>query len=56
MFRSSLHKFRDDPRFMEIAARAGLVALWRKTGKWPDFCFEPDLPYDCKKEAAKLGA
>ena len=21
---------------------------------WPDFCSEPDLPYDCKAEAAKL--
>ena len=21
-----------------------------------DFCFEPDLPYDCEKEAAKLQA
>jgi hypothetical protein len=56
LFRPSLHKFRQDPRFMTLAARAGLVAFWRKTGKWPDFCFGPDLPYDCKKEAAKLGA
>jgi hypothetical protein len=41
---------------MQITARAGLVAFWRKTGEWPDFCFEPGLPYDCKKEAAKLAA
>jgi len=27
---------------------------WRKSGKWPDFCFDPKLPYDCKVEAAKL--
>lgn len=27
---------------------------WRKSGKWPDFCFRPDLPYDCKAEAARL--
>ena len=56
LFRPSLHKFRQDPRFMTLAARAGLIDFWRKTGKWPDFCFEPDLPYDCKKEAAKLNA
>jgi Flp pilus assembly protein TadD len=55
-FRASLHKFRQDPRFMIVARRAGLVDYWRETGKWPDFSFEPDLPYDCKKEAAKLAA
>lgn len=53
-YRPSLQKFRQDRRFMEIAVRTGLVDFWRKSGKWPDFCFEPDLPYDCKKEAARL--
>jgi hypothetical protein len=33
-----------------------LLDYWRASGKWPDFCFEPDLPYDCKAEAAKLAA
>lgn len=55
-FRPPLRKFRQDPRFMKLAVRAGLADFWRKSGKWPDFCFEPDLPYDCKKEAAKLAA
>ncbi len=55
-FRPPMRKFRQDRRFMPVAARAGLVDYWRKSGKWPDFCFEPDLPYDCKKEAAKLAA
>ena len=54
-FRPPLRKFRQDPRFMQLAARAGLTDYWRKSGKWPDFCFEPDLPYDCKKVAAQLG-
>ncbi len=45
---------RRDPRFMALAARLGLVDYWTKTGKWPDFCSEPGLPYDCKAEAAKL--
>lgn len=56
LFRSYFKKFRQDPRFMPLAARIGLVRLWSETGKWPDFCFEPDLPYDCKVEAAKLKA
>ena len=54
LFRPSLARFRQDPRFMRVAARAALVDYWQKSGKWPDFCFEPDLPYDCKVEAAKL--
>jgi len=55
-FRPTLATFRKDPRFMQIAARIGLVDYWRESGKWPDFCFEPYLPYDCEKEAAKLKA
>jgi tetratricopeptide (TPR) repeat protein len=55
-FRPTMKKFRSDPRFMLIAKRSGLLDHWRTNGHWPDFCFEPDLSYDCKKEAAKLGA
>ena len=46
--------FRADPRFMHVARGLGLTDYWSKSGKWPDFCFEPGLPYDCKAEAAKL--
>jgi hypothetical protein len=52
-FRPALHEFRRDPRFMQLVARSPLLHYWRTSGKWPDFCKEPDLPYDCKKEAAK---
>lgn len=55
VFRPALRKFRQDPRFMVVAKRMGLVDYWTKSGKWPDFCFtDPDQPYDCKAEAAKL--
>ena len=54
IFRPALRKFRRDPRFIRVAARTGLVDYWQKSGKWPDFCSESDLPYDCKAEAAKL--
>jgi len=54
-FRPALRRFRQDPRFMAVAKRMGLLDYWEKSGKWPDFCFtDPDQPYDCKKEAAKL--
>ncbi len=54
LFRPMFRTFRQKPRFMLVAKRFGLVDYWQKTGNWPDFCFEPDLPYDCKAEAAKL--
>ena len=41
---------------LAYAQRVGLLQFWQSSGKWPDFCFDPDLPYDCKKEAAKLSA
>jgi hypothetical protein len=44
---------RRDPRFWALAKRLGLVDYWRATGKWPDFCAESGLPYDCKSEAAR---
>lgn len=54
LFRPTTKKFRSNPRFIRIADHLGLLAHWQKSGKWPDFCSEPDLPYDCKAEAAKL--
>lgn len=56
LFRPWLEKVRQDPRFMRLAQRLTLVDYWQKSGNWPDFCFDPGLPYDCKKEAARLQA
>jgi hypothetical protein len=52
-FRPFATKFRADPRFMALAAKLGLVAIWRAT-KWPDFCTARDAPYDCRAMAEKL--
>jgi len=54
LFRPALAEVRRDPRFMQVANRIGLVDYWEKSGRWPDFCGEPSLPYDCRQEAAKL--
>lgn len=53
-FRPEFQEERRDPRFLRVAQRAGLLDYWRKSGNWPDFCFESDFAYDCKREAAKL--
>jgi hypothetical protein len=55
LFRPTLNRLREKPRFLQIAKLYGLLDYWRTSGNWPDFCSEPDLPYDCKVEAAKLG-
>jgi hypothetical protein len=49
LFRPWLSKLRRDPRFMRLAKRLGLVAYWEQSGKWPDFCVEPGLPYECEE-------
>lgn len=56
LFRPTLRKFRQDPRMLQVAKRVGLLNYWISTGQWPDFCRDPDLPYDCKAEAAKLSS
>lgn len=56
LFRPGLRNFRRDVRMMQVARKSGLVDYWMKSGKWPDFCSEPDLPYNCRQEAAKLTA
>jgi tetratricopeptide (TPR) repeat protein len=53
-FRPAAREFWHDPRSLQYAKRIGLLQYWRSSGKWPDFCVQSDLPYDCKKEAAKL--
>jgi DNA-binding winged helix-turn-helix (wHTH) protein/TolB-like protein/tetratricopeptide (TPR) repeat protein len=47
---------RRDPRFWPLAAKAGYVRYWQKRNRWPDFCSDPDLPFDCRKEAARVSS
>ena len=39
----------------DLAKARSIADSLEGAGHWPDFCSEPDLPYDCKAEAAKLG-
>ena len=54
IFRPTFRNFWRDPRSMQVAARFGLLQYWRSSGHWPDFWSWSDLPYNCKKEAAKF--
>ncbi len=53
LFRAPMSPLQRDPRFMVVAERFGLVSYWRKTDRWPDFCADPALPYDCRAVAGK---
>ena len=54
LFRPTVRILWLDPRSLVMAKRIGLLQYWANSGKWPDFCSQPNFPYDCKKEAAKL--
>ena len=56
MFRPAMRSVWRDPRSMAAAAHLGLLRYWKVSGHWPDFCSDPNLPYNCKKEAKKLDA
>ena len=54
LFRPQLAEVRADPRFLQVAKRIGLLDYWHQSGRWPDFCGELQLPYDCKETARPL--
>jgi TIR domain-containing protein len=53
LFRPALRDVWRDPRSIAAAAHLGLLHYWKVSGRWPDFCADPTLPYNCKKEAEK---
>jgi class 3 adenylate cyclase/tetratricopeptide (TPR) repeat protein len=56
LFTPLMAPMRQDPRFVALAAKLGLVGYWKASGRWPDFCSEPGLPYACADEASKYAA
>ena len=52
LFQAGMPELRNDPRFVRLCARLGLVEFWMATGKWPD-CVD-EVPYDFKAECAKV--
>jgi TolB-like protein len=54
LFHAGMPQLRNDPRFVPLCARLGLVDFWLATGKWPD-CAD-DVPYDFKAECERARA
>jgi hypothetical protein len=48
LFYPEMKAFRQDARFFALAERLGLVAYWRETNQWPDFCQTEKPPYPCR--------
>jgi len=51
LFQANMPELRNDPRFIRLCARLGLVEYWTATDKWPD-CVD-EVPYDFRAECQK---
>ena len=51
LFQVGMPELRNDPRFVNLCARLGLVEFWTTTGKWPDCADE--VPYDFRAACEK---
>jgi TolB-like protein len=53
LFIPATARLRADSGFLRLPALAGGLTYWQSTDKWPDFCADEALPYDCKSETAR---
>jgi TolB-like protein len=51
LFHAGMPELRNDPRFVPLCARLGLVEFWLATDNWPDCVAE--VPYDFEAECEK---
>lgn len=54
LFRRSLKHLRADPGVMAWFDATTQLDYWLETDRWPDFCADPALPYDCQEEARRF--
>jgi len=47
LFTPVTRNLRQDPGFVPLASRMGLIKYWRETGKLPDFCTNPASRSEC---------
>lgn len=50
LFTPVTEKLRQDPGFVSLATRMGLIKYWRETGKLPDFCTNPERRSECSPQ------
>ena len=51
LFRPAFARLRADPGVMQLFDAGTQLDYWMTTGRWPDFCSDPGLPYDCAEAA-----
>jgi hypothetical protein len=49
LFTPVTRNLRQDPGFVPLASRMGLVKYWRETGKRPDFCAD-QVDHECSPQ------
>jgi tetratricopeptide (TPR) repeat protein len=54
IFVAANRALRQDPRFVRLCSRLGLVDYWVRTGRWPDCADDPSLPYDFRAECRAM--
>jgi TolB-like protein/tetratricopeptide (TPR) repeat protein len=52
LFQAGMPELRNDPRFVRLCTRLGLVEFWRSTGRWPDCADE--VPYDLRRACEQV--
>jgi len=50
LFTPVTRSMRQDPDFVPLAARLGLIKYWRETKKWPDFCTDQARRSECSPQ------
>jgi len=50
LFTPVTRNLRQDPGFIPLASRMGLIKYWRETGRRPDFCADPAARSECSPQ------
>jgi len=50
LFTPIARNIRQDPGFVGLASRMGLIKYWRQTRKWPDFCTDRSTRSECSPQ------
>lgn len=56
LLRPAFQQARQDPRIFALFEETGQLDYWLQTDSWPDFCNDPDLPYNCREAAWDVSA